>query len=97
MDPIEPSIRGRGAADNPPNRFEPLRVELDPDASLPEEERAAPPRTVYLRDTSRSIIASNNSPDVPFNLSINPYRGCSHGCIYWRIFHHAKRVNFHPL
>jgi DNA repair photolyase len=79
MQPIQPSIRGRGAAHNPPNRFERMHVEPDPDG---EPEEQAPPQTVYLRDTSRSIIASNDSPDVPFRFSINPYRGCSHGCIY---------------
>jgi len=40
------------------------------------------PRTVFLRDTSRSVIARNDSPDIPFELSLNPYRGCEHGCIY---------------
>ena len=87
MESIQPTIKGRGAAHNPPNRFEPLHVEPDsdggwPDGSWPDGEAPAPPQTVYLRDTSRSIIASNNSPDVPFRQSINPYRGCSHGCIY---------------
>lgn len=82
MQPIQPTIKGRGAAHNPPNRFEPLHVEADPDGSWQKGEVPAPPQTIYLRDTSRSIIASNNSPDVPFRQSINPYRGCSHGCIY---------------
>ncbi len=73
------SIRGRGAADNPPNRFERLHYELDPDAS---EEDAPAPATIFLKDTSRSIVAYNDSPDVGFSASINPYRGCEHGCIY---------------
>jgi DNA repair photolyase len=47
---------------------------------LPTEERRVP--TVFLRDESRTIIASNDSPDVPFRYSINPYRGCEHGCAY---------------
>jgi DNA repair photolyase len=82
MQPISLSIKGRGAADNPPNRFEPLRFEWDGDAlDWPDEERPAP-RTVYLRDASRTIIATNDSPDIPFRQSINPYRGCSHGCVY---------------
>jgi DNA repair photolyase len=73
------SIRGRGAAHNPPNRFETLEVVLDEDARDPEERG---PRTRYLRDTTRTVIARNDSPDVGFEASINPYRGCEHGCIY---------------
>lgn len=70
-------IRGRGAAENPPNRFVPIRVERDggnPDDPLP--------RTRFFRDDAHSIIAYNDSPDVGFNASINPYRGCEHGCSY---------------
>src|SRR5215213_11824452 len=70
------SITGRGAAGNPKNRFE--RIEVDP--AISDEE--ARPETVYLRDHSRSIIARNESPDIGFDASINPYRGCSHGCVY---------------
>src|SRR6266487_2161670 len=82
------TIHGRGAAENPPNRFEPIRYEANPEDSLPpyqgwEGEEAGPaPATQFLRDTSRSIIAYNDSPDVGFEASINPYRGCEHGCIY---------------
>jgi DNA repair photolyase len=67
--------RGRGAATNPQSRFEKLEVvsEGAPPDRLP---------TLFLRDDSRSIIARNESPDVPFAASINPYRGCEHGCIY---------------
>jgi DNA repair photolyase len=72
-------IRGRGASDNPPNRFERLAYERDPDSIDPEEPS---PQTVFLRDASRSFIAYNDSPDVGFDASINPYRGCEHGCIY---------------
>lgn len=78
--PLIPSIKGRGAADNPPNRFE--RLALEPDLDLADEEQQALPETIYLKDTARTIIAQNNSPDVGFTHSINPYRGCSHGCIY---------------
>ena len=70
-------IRGRGAAENPPNRFVPIQVEL--------ESRTADdplPRTQFFRDDSRSIIAYNDSPDVGFNASVNPYRGCETGCSY---------------
>ena len=73
------SIVGRGAAGNPKNRFE--RIEVEPD--FDELEGGQPrPETIYLRDHSRSIIARNDSPDIGFDASINPYRGCSHGCIY---------------
>jgi DNA repair photolyase len=73
------SIVGRGASGNPKNRFERISVESDPEKHDPAETR---PETVYLRDRSRSIIARNDSPDIGFDASVNPYRGCSHGCIY---------------
>jgi DNA repair photolyase len=82
------TIRGRGAADNPPNRFDTIHYEADPDASARpyqgwdgDEENPAP-ATQFLRDSSRSIIAYNESPDIGFEASINPYRGCEHGCVY---------------
>ncbi|MFT5122347.1 MAG: DNA repair photolyase [Kiritimatiellia bacterium] len=78
MDAFDP-IKGRGARHNPPNRFEPLHYEVDPDVDP--NERVAP-RTRFFKDTSQSIISWNQSPDVPFEASINPYRGCEHGCIY---------------
>jgi len=74
-------IRGRGAASNPPNRFEPISIE--PDRLPPDPDDPAPYReTRYLRDSSRTLIARNESPDIPFSASINAYRGCSHGCSY---------------
>jgi DNA repair photolyase len=73
------SIKGRGAASNPGNRFEKLHLERDPEWN-PEEEPAL--RTEFLKDATSSIITYNNSPDVGFDASINPYRGCEHGCIY---------------
>jgi len=69
------SVHGRGAADNPANRFERIEVELD--GTTPERVE-----TVYLDDSSRSVISTNTSPDVGFDASLNPYRGCEHGCIY---------------
>lgn len=74
-----PPIRGRGAADNPPNRFEPLVVVPDPEMRAVDDPG---PRTCFFRDASRSIIARNDSPDIGFEASINPYRGCEHGCVY---------------
>jgi DNA repair photolyase len=74
------TIRGRGSAENPPNRFEPIEYVPDMDVYDPAEE--APPKTQLFRDATKHIIAKNNSPDVGFTYSINPYRGCEHGCIY---------------
>jgi DNA repair photolyase len=70
---------GRGAADNPPNRFIPLHYAPDPDC--PPDDAPAP-ATQFYRDATRTIIASNDSPDVGFSHSVNPYRGCEHGCAY---------------
>jgi len=75
-------IRGRGTPENPPNRFGRISLERDPEASSEDiEDRPSPP-TEYYRDASSSIITFNDSPDVGFDASLNPYRGCSHGCIY---------------
>ena len=71
-------MKGRGASWNPQNRFEVLEYIRDEEAELDE----SAPRTIYLRDPTRTIIATNDSPDVGFEASINPYRGCEHGCIY---------------
>src|SRR5688572_5081905 len=71
-------VKGRGASWNPQNRFETLEYVVDDDAERDENA----PKTIYLRDPSRSIIATNDSPDVGFEASVNPYRGCEHGCIY---------------
>jgi DNA repair photolyase len=70
---------GRGAVANLPNRFEKILLERDPDWD-PEEDPA--PKTQFLRDLSQSIITHNNSPDIPFDASLNVYRGCEHGCSY---------------
>ncbi|MFN2542381.1 MAG: PA0069 family radical SAM protein [Chthoniobacterales bacterium] len=76
------SIRGRGASWSPANRFEKLHVDLtDVDVYPSKEEKPARP-TQFFRDATRTIIARNQSPDVGFETSINPYRGCEHGCIY---------------
>ena len=78
-------VRGRGASWSPANRFEKLHVDLTDvdvvDVDLTQEERPRPV-TQYFRDGSRSIITRNDSPDVGFETSVNPYRGCEHGCIY---------------
>ena len=80
--------RGRGATANPSGRFERLRkLTLDATFSYDDgwggADAPAPPlRTTVSVDASRTIIARNDSPDVGFDQSINPYRGCEHGCIY---------------
>ena len=73
------SPRGRGAASNPPNRFEQISLERDVDWDPAEDPS---PKTQFLRDSSQTIISYNDSPDISFNASINPYRGCEHGCSY---------------
>lgn len=75
-----PARRGRGARLNPANRFERLHIEEDP-AALDEEELRQVP-TTYFVDHTKSVLARNDSPDTGFTFSINPYRGCEHGCIY---------------
>lgn len=81
------STRGRGTACNPPNRFERLSVEVD-EGAWEEIAKSDPDfeprrvRTQFLRDDTRSILSSNDSPDIGFTHSLNPYRGCEHGCAY---------------
>src|SRR5213080_468687 len=79
------AIRGRGASWSPANRFEKLHVDLtdvDVVEAACETEETPRPRTQYFRDGTKSIITRNTSPDVGFETSLNPYRGCEHGCIY---------------
>ena len=71
------AIKGRGAADNPQGRFEKLARDRDENGVAPSR-----PQTVITLQRARSIIARNDSPDLPFSQSINPYQGCEHGCIY---------------
>ena len=75
------SFKGRGALSNPHVRFEANSVEKADDGWYQEDDTAALPEVV-LPDRAKSVIATNNSPDVGFDQSINPYRGCSHGCVY---------------
>ena len=72
-------MRPHGTPSNPPNRFEGRRVEIDP-AFEPDE--ADLPGIELIRDRSRTILSRNDSPDVGFDVSVNPYRGCSHACPY---------------
>ncbi len=72
---------GRGAVSNPAGRFERYREEAFDDG-WGEPEADPPPETELIPDRSKTVIARNDSPDVPFDRSVNPYRGCEHGCIY---------------
>jgi DNA repair photolyase len=72
-------IVGRGPQINPPNRFERLHVEADPDAT-PEEQPH--PETQFFYDATETILSKNDSPDVGFAYGVNSYRGCEHGCSY---------------
>ncbi len=77
-----PSLRGRGALTNPEGRFEKLRQEAFDDGW---DSRDPPPEripTEVITDRAKTILSRNDSPDVPFDRSVNPYRGCEHGCIY---------------
>ena len=85
----EPVHHGRGALSNESSRFDSERRIRTTDgweteASIePSDDDELPPlRTTLTRDATRTILARNTSPDVPFDRSINPYRGCEHGCIY---------------
>ncbi len=93
--PQTPVLKGRGAAENPANRFERLSyVEEGVEEGVEEKveepgddaDAGVPPApltpTVYLRDPTRTALATNNSPDIQFDTSLNPYRGCEHGCAY---------------
>ncbi len=78
--------RGRGTGQNPASRFDRIVVEAEPerggDCVEAEDREHESPRTLYLRDPARSALAFNQSPDIGFGASLNPYRGCEHGCIY---------------
>jgi DNA repair photolyase len=78
--PINSQTRGRGASVNPANRFEALHYELEDWCEPDTETRLV--RTQFFRDDSQSVISYNNSPDIGFDASLNPYRGCEHGCAY---------------
>jgi len=78
---LRPGVRrGRGAVSNPPNRYEQHRYEAFDDGWAPQEPESL--ATSLTPDASRSLISRNSSPDIPFDRSINTYRGCEHGCIY---------------
>ncbi|HEV2703599.1 MAG TPA: PA0069 family radical SAM protein [Steroidobacteraceae bacterium] len=76
------SLKGRGALSNPPVRFETTSVEKTDDGWQEQDEGATSLPEFVLPDRAKSVITTNSSPDVGFEQSINPYRGCSHGCVY---------------
>ncbi len=81
----KPKYHGRGTALNPPNRFEKLHIEETEDindAVEHSEETDRKIETTFYKDHSKSVIAKNSSPDIYFDYSFNPYRGCEHGCVY---------------
>src|SRR5579864_1809993 len=84
MDEALPSLarKGRGAVGNATGRFEPETRILTEDGWGNADEDPPPLETRYLRDTAKTVITRNDSPDIPFDRSINPYRGCEHGCVY---------------
>lgn len=72
-------IRGRGASDNPANRFEGKYTDYDLDEDTGEKPAQ---KTKLIRDDTKEVLSENDSPDIPFTFGLNPYRGCEHGCIY---------------
>ncbi len=80
--PEHARIKGRGTSSNREGRFEPVRFEAEDDGWSQSPDSAPRPATEVRVERARSIISRNHSPDIPFDQSINPYRGCEHGCVY---------------
>lgn len=72
----------RGTKENPANRYDRTHIEADIQAVAEISDARSATPTVLYHDASRGVLAENNSPDIPFQFSVNPYRGCEHGCIY---------------
>ncbi|WP_237132879.1 PA0069 family radical SAM protein [Pseudohongiella sp. O18] len=77
-------IKGRGAVSNPQGRFETQQLEAFDDGwpRDDDEDREGRPSTIVTHEQAKTILTRNRSPDLPFHVSLNPYRGCEHGCIY---------------
>ncbi len=84
------AARGRGAKSNATGRFESLVREAFDDGWTDLDEAPAPLKTEVTAEKAKVIISRNTSPDVGFDRSINPYRGCEHGCIYWAVTHFLR-------
>lgn len=80
MSRISLPLHGRGASDNPPNRFSPIYRDRQEHDWLDPEDPA--PRTRFFRDHTKTLLTANHSPDIPYAFGLNPYRGCEHGCAY---------------
>lgn len=79
---MKSSFHGRGAVSNPRHRFETLERQAEDDGWAREEEEAAAPDTQVIQQPARTALTRNDSPDIPFDRSVNPYQGCEHGCVY---------------
>jgi hypothetical protein len=88
------AARGRGAQSNATGRFESLVREAFDDGWTADDEARKPLRTEVTVERAKVIITRNTSPDVGFDRSINPYRGCEHGCIYWVVTHFLRQPEF---
>ena len=73
-------VKGRGSQSNPQNRFESVHYEILDEGEYHTADRKI--KTHFYRDNSKSALAKNDSPDIPFTFDLNPYRGCEHGCVY---------------
>lgn len=82
MKEFRKNIKGRGSRGNTENRFDRHHIVPEPYEGEEYEESRPLLRTEFMRDSSRTIVAENDSPDIGFRYSINPYRGCEHGCAY---------------
>lgn len=87
MPALSPAPRGRGAQSNATGRFESLVREAFDDGWTDTDEAPAQLKTEVTAERAKVIITRNTSPDVGFDRSINPYRGCEHGCIYSAVTH----------
>ncbi|MBX7244889.1 MAG: PA0069 family radical SAM protein [Candidatus Sumerlaeaceae bacterium] len=76
---IHSPLRGRGTAGNPRNRFAKRHVEREAVEGLCPDPA---PTTEFFQDRTKGVLSHNDSPDVPFDTGLNPYRGCEHGCVY---------------
>lgn len=82
VEPPLKALKGRGALTNLPGRFEEQIIARTDDGWWQEPEEPGAPATYITPETARTILTRNQSPDLPFSVSLNPYRGCEHGCVY---------------
>ena len=76
------AFEGRGAASNLAGRFEPTLRQVEDDGWIPPLNEEPKPATTVRVEQAKSVLSHNDSPDIPFEVSLNPYRGCEHGCVY---------------